>query len=302
MDKHTIIRTIITPLAVACAMSAMPATAQSTLERITTEKFVRLGLRTDTPPFAYIKDGKPAGFSVELCGSVVRAMMVTSRIEHLDGKFVPVDAERRFDALKDGEFDILCGATTATLSRREAVSFSLPTFLTGASAVVSPAASDAVKAALTPASPGDVSLPEIVAALGQTTVGVRAGTTAFDWVTGGPWSQIEDLTVKDFPDHGAGVAAAAEGTIDVYVADRTILQGLLATEGYADTLKLSPVTFTSEPYALAIRLGDEMMRLLVDRALSHLYRNGDILEIYARHFGEAPPDARAFYRFVALPE
>ncbi len=44
------------------------------------------------------------------------------------------------------------------------------------------------------------------------------------------------------------------------------------------------------------------MRLLVDRALSFLYRSGELAKIYERTFGSMPPEARLFYHSVALPE
>ena len=47
-------------------------------------------------------------------------------------EYVKVTTEERFDAIKDGRIDLLCEATTITLSRREQVSFSSPVFVTGA--------------------------------------------------------------------------------------------------------------------------------------------------------------------------
>ena len=182
------------------------------------------------------------------------------------------------------------------------MSFSIPTFLTGVSAVLSKSADAALAEALMPATPADVSGEAIVAAMAGRTVGIQANTTAATWVSQGPIGGAEGVTIREFDGHGAGMAAMADGSIDAYFADKTILQGLLQTEGLGDVLQVSPATFTHEPYALAIRHGDEEMRLLVDRALSFLYRSGELAKIYERTFGSMPPEARLFYHSVALPE
>src|SRR5208337_1302603 len=40
-----------------------------------------------------------------------------------------------------------------------------------------------------------------------------------------------------------------------------------------------------EPYALALPRGDSDFRLAVDRALSHIYRSGEIVAVFQRTFG-----------------
>ena len=59
--------------------------------------------------------------------------------------------------------------------------------------------------------------------------------------------------------------------------------------------------FTLEPVALAFRRGDEDFRLLVDTALSDLYRSGQHLRTYARHFGEPTEAAQLLFQAYALP-
>lgn len=45
---------------------------------------------------------------------------------------MPVTAQSRFDALKDGKIDLECGNSTQTLSRRAEFDFSVMTFVDGA--------------------------------------------------------------------------------------------------------------------------------------------------------------------------
>jgi polar amino acid transport system substrate-binding protein len=278
------------------------ASAGQALDRIMSEKLIRLGVRTDAPPFASISDGRPVGFSVDLCGLIAGAILATSKIDKLDGKFMSVQTDERFDALQSGEIDVLCGATTANLKRRENVSFSIPTFSTGIGAVVASDASDLVKEVLITGGPAALSRAAVSDALGKKIIGVRANTTASEWLSDGPLAKIDSVKVQEVDDHAKGVAAVADGSMTAYFGDKAILMGVLRNSDKRDRLVVSQITFTKEPYALALPRGDEDLRLVIDRALSYLYRNGAIFQVYERHFGKLNAEAALFYNLVALPE
>ena len=50
-------------------------------------------------------------------------------------QYVLVPADQRFEAVRDGQVDILCDPSSVTLPRREMVDFSLPTFVDGAGVI-----------------------------------------------------------------------------------------------------------------------------------------------------------------------
>ena len=61
----------------------------------------------------------------------------------------------------------------------------------------------------------------------------------------------------------------------------------------------------SSPYALALPRGDSDFRLAVDRALSHIYRSGEIAAIFQHSFGgkaEPSPILRTLYLISGLPD
>ena len=60
--------------------------------------------------------------------------------------------------------------------------------------------------------------------------------------------------------------------------------------------------FTYEPLGLAMQRGDENLRLLVDSALSEIYRSDGFRDAFTEWFG--PPDDFfvTFFRQTALPE
>src|ERR1700730_18223760 len=107
------------------------------LDRVAQEKAIRIAYREDAPPFSYKdKIGEPAGFMVDLCRAVAKKLAEQRSLPALSVTYVPVTAKDRFEAITQQKADLLCEPTSATLSRREVVDFSLPTFLDGASLMV----------------------------------------------------------------------------------------------------------------------------------------------------------------------
>ena len=137
-----------------------------------------------------------------------------------------------------------------------------------------------------------------LADLASMKLAVRAGTTTEKAVR----TSFPNAAITTVGDHTDGIAALKAGTADAYFADKAIVLGILRGRSDAGDFALSKTTFTAEPYALALPRGDEDLRLMVDRALSTLYRTGAVLDVYRRHFGEPGDDVALFYRTVALPE
>ena len=273
--------------ALASTLIASAATA-ATLDRLKSGGVIKLGVRDDAPPFSYRNSiGEPAGYTVALCRAVAAQIKQQFKLEKLNVTYVTVTAENRFQSVKDGKVDLLCGATTATLSRREVVDFSIPTFVDGASVLLN--------------SEG----PQSFSDLDGKKVGVRAGTTTEDTLRNavkGMAINVETVAVKD---HKDGVAKLLKGDISAYFADRAILYFLMLGSGASDKLFLSDQQFTYEPYALALPRGDSDFRLAVDRALSKLYRSGEISSIFTSAFGpgaEPTDELSALYRIGALPD
>jgi ABC-type amino acid transport substrate-binding protein len=268
-----------TIFAMAVALGLAGTATADTLERVRQSGEIRLGYRTDAVPFAYAgADGAPAGYSVALCEAVADDLGAALR-------WVEVGAENRFAMVRDGEIDLLCGATSATLGRRETVDFSIATFVDGGSVLLAEGA------------------PASFAGLGGHTIGVREATTTEEALRDKLRADGVDAEVVPVASHDAGLAGLVDGTLDAYFADQAILMFLQAQSDAA--LTLSPEVFTIEPYALALPYGDNPFRLAVDRALSGLYRSGAVAEIFADAFGpeaEPGPIVQALWTVSALPE
>jgi len=270
------------------AALALGSAEAGTLDKVRQDKALRIAFRDDAPPFSFTDaTGLPAGFMIDLCRSVAKHIGEQLSIPDLKVSYVLVTAENRFDAIQTGKADLLCEPTSATLSRRETVDFSITTFVDGASLLVG---SDG---------PGDF------AALSGKKIGVLAGTTTEQSLRNTLSSANVAAEVVPAKTHGDGLAMLDKGEIVAYFADRAILFYLASKSADASKLRLADNYFSLEPYALALAHGDEDFRLAVDRALSHIYRSGEIGMVFAHTFGDQmqPSETlKTLYLVSALPD
>jgi len=276
------------PAAVAAMLITIGVGSAGTLDRIKQEKAIRIAYREDAPPFSS-KDklGEPAGFMVDLCRAVAKKLAEQLNLPGLNAVYVPVTAADRFEAIAQQKADLLCEPTSVTLSRRERVDFSIPTFLDGASLMVR--------------ADGPKNLRDLA---GQK-IGVLAGTTTEEALRntlkeGGITGDV--VAAKT---HGEGLAMLDDGKISAYFGDRSILLFLIKDSKAPEKLGLADDYLSVEPYALALPRGDSNFRLAVDRALSHIYRSGEIVSVFQRSFGgKAEPSQilRTLYVISGLPD
>ena len=112
-------------------------TLMGTLKKIADSGTLTVGYRENALPFSFTgSDGKPAGYSIDLCQEIALAVQQELKLPSLAVKWMPVTPENRVDAVANGTIDIECGSTTASLSRQEKVDFTLMTFVDGASLLI----------------------------------------------------------------------------------------------------------------------------------------------------------------------
>jgi ABC-type amino acid transport substrate-binding protein len=129
-------RILVLGLAILCLQISAGTASEltGTLKRIDETGQINLGFRESEPPMSFQdQDGNPVGYSIDLCGHIAAAIKQKLGRSDITVNYVPVTAESRFTAIESASIDILCGATTKTLSRSERVGFTQLTFVTGAS-------------------------------------------------------------------------------------------------------------------------------------------------------------------------
>ncbi|HZX95277.1 MAG TPA: amino acid ABC transporter substrate-binding protein [Myxococcales bacterium] len=270
-------------LAAGCATARLDASSRNTLDQIRYSKVIKLGYRESAVPFSFVGiEGKPGGYSVDLCTAVVEGLAKDLSLGELRIEWVKVTPETRIDALLVGSIDLECGSTTSTYSRQELVDFTNFTFLDGATFM------SRVGAGIR--SVDDLSGKRVALIPGTTTERIlkealnKAGVTS------------EFVSVKI---NREGLRAVSDGTADVYASDRTILLSLAATSSEPDRYAIVDRPLSFEPYALMLR-HDPAFRLAVNRQLSRIYRSGSIMEIYGKWFGKFGPVSDAMRTMYAI--
>ena len=281
--------------AAAVVVVAMPAAAvleksasAGVLDRISQDKTIRIAYREDAPPFSYKdKIGEPAGFMVDLCRGVAKKLAEQLNLTPLNVTYVAVTAADRFETIRQQKADLLCEPTSATLSRRELVDFSLATFVDGASLMIR------------------ADGPHDLKAMSGKKIGVLAGTTTEQGLRN--TLKAVGITADIIPakTHAEGLSMLDDGKISAYFGDRSILVSLIRGSKAPRKLALAENYLSVEPYALALPHGDDEFRLAVDRTLSHIYRSGEIAGIFNRTFGaNAKPGQvlQTLYLITGLPD
>ena len=179
-----------------------------------------------------------------------------------------VDTANRFSRVVNGEIDLLCGAATITMSRREFVDFSIPIFVDGA-AVMLPTGAEANFAALA----------------GQK-IGVRGSTTTEEALQNTLTGTGTEAEVVRFDTHEEGFAAMEAGEIAAYFADQSIL--LYLNRDSQDFMVMDRL-LTVEQQGLAMLRGDAEFRFMVDGALSGMFMTGIMEQIFRENLPGIQP-------------
>jgi len=260
-----------------------------TLKKIKDSGTITIGYREQSVPFSFRgPDGKPAGYSVDLCQRIAAGVQQQLKLAKLDVKWVAVTPETRIQAVVNGTVDLECGSTTNSLSRQEQVDFSHMTFVDGASILVKQS--------------------EKMAAfqdLNGKKIAVIPGTTTDTAMRNALQKAFVNAQIVPVKEHREGLTMLENGSVDAYASDRTILIGLGVTAKDPSQFAIAEQYFSYEPYGFMLKRGDAPFRLAVNRVLSSLYRSREVMQVYGRWFGKLGEPSGlllAMYALHALPE
>jgi len=260
----------IAAVAVALTLPALvhAQAVEGTLKKIRDSKTVRVAYRTDALPFSFEDGGKPVGYTVDLCQRIVASLEQQLKVQPLEVKWVVATSQNRIELVRNGQADMECGSTTATLSRMEQVDFSSPVFVD-------------TTALLVRTSSGAKSL----SGLSGKKIAVVAGTTNEKAVAKALEVALVSATVVPVKNRDEGIAALEAGTVDALASDRLLLAGLAPKVKDPSQYELLGDELSFEPYAIVLPRGDASFRLAVNRALSRIYSSEAIVEVFQRAFG-----------------
>jgi len=289
----------------AASAQTPPAASTGALSRIQATGRIRFGYRIDARPFSY-RDafGSAVGYSITLCDRIADAIRSELRLGQLAIDWVPVSAVDRFQAVREGAVDILCGADTVSLARRSEVAFSIPVFPGGIGVLLRTDAPVRLRDVLS--GKEQTFHPTWRASASQVlqtrAFAVVTGTIAENWLE----QRIDDLHLitkaTQVASYQDGVQAVLDRRIDALFGERAILLEVSRRHPGADNVVVLNRLFTYGPVALTLPPNDERLRLLVDRTLAGFYADGKIANLYTTWFGEPDAAALAFFKWSTVPD
>ncbi|MBV2181878.1 MAG: transporter substrate-binding domain-containing protein [Castellaniella sp.] len=227
-------------------LASPPALAQdSTLQTVIKRGQLICGSDNTKPGFGYMnpKTGKLEGFDVDYCHAVAAAVLGdASKV-----KILTLTDKNRFNAVQNGEADVVFFHTTVTTTRATAVgaAFLPVSFYDGTGVLVKKA--DQIK------SINDLNGGTICTTQGSTTEAVWA-----DYIKGHKWDpKTQVLTYQDLDKL---FAALNSGRCNAMTTDKSALVGWKGNAPKPDDFVVLAETISKEPLAGFVRQGDTQWR------------------------------------------
>jgi polar amino acid transport system substrate-binding protein len=211
--------------------------------------------------------GEIVGFDID----VVKAVAQKGGFEV---KFVNTPWEGIFNALNQGDRDLLVSSVTITDERKQTMDFSAPYF--NAAQLI------AVRQTSKVAKFDD---------LKKLKVGVQTGTTGDEAVT--KLLGKNNPNVKRFESTPLALKELEAGGVDAVVADNGVVVHYIANNPGGKFKTVADPAFVPEQYGMAVRKGNKELLDKINQGLAAIKGDGTYDKIYAQYFGQAPVSAAA---------
>lgn len=294
MFKKLTIATVATALfAVATITSVGAAELYGTLKKVKDTGVINLGHREASVPFAYMdSDGKPIGYSMDLCYKVIDRIKAELNMPNLKIKLVPVTSQTRIPLLANGTIDIECGSTTNNLTRSKQIDYLNVTFITGTKLGVKKGSG--IKQ---------------VEDLNGKRIALSLGTTNEKAIKRIMKQNNINIKIHNVKDHPQAWLALESGRVDAYATDDVLLFGLMSKSKNPEQYEVVGRFLSYDPYSIMVRRDDSAMRLLGNTVLADLMRSGQMHKMYDKWFNPGPtnismpisPALNAAFAIQALP-
>ena len=257
------------------SMAGTPAQAQDNsyiLKRIKERGTINIGHREASIPFSYIgPDGKPIGYSIDLCMKIVDRIKEEIKAPDLKIKYVPVTSQTRIPLMVNGTIDMECGSTTNNLTRQKQVDYLAITFITGTQLGVKK----------------DSPIKEIEDLNGKA-IALSLGTTNEKAVKKVIQEKGLDVKVVMVKDHPQGWLALETGRVDAYATDHVLVYGLISKSKDPSQFRVTGRFLSYDPYGIMVPQNDSYFRLIGNSVLADLMRSGEMIKIYDKWFNPGP--------------
>jgi polar amino acid transport system substrate-binding protein len=209
----------------------------------------------------------------EIVGLTIDVVNAVAKKAGIEVKFVNTPWEGIFNALGQGDRDMIASSVTITDERKQTMDFTDPYF-------------DAVQLIAVKADSKIASFD----ALKKLKVGVQTGTTGDEAVT--KLLGKTSTSIKRFESTPLALKELEAGGVDAVVADNGVVINYVANNAGAKFKTVSDKAFVPEQYGFAVKKGNADLLGKMNKGLAEIKADGSYAAIYAKYFG-APPAAAA---------
>jgi glutamate/aspartate transport system substrate-binding protein len=260
-------------LTIAAGMAALLFTASAhaddlygTLKKIKDSGTIVIGHNEDSPPFAsFDANGKPQGYSIDLCNRIAEGVKAELKMDNLTIKYQAVNGQTRTPLLVNGTVDLVCATTTNTFSRQRQVDFLNTMFITGNRLLVKKGSG----------------IKEIEDLKGKV-VSANQGTTNEKVLADLNQKLNLGITILPTKDQPQAWVALETGRTDAHMTDEVVEYGLVAKAKDPSAYEVTGRLLSFDPYAIVVRRDDSAFRMVANHVLADLFRSGEIETIYKK--------------------
>ena len=260
---------------IGCSKQASESAASGSASAAPAALVLTVGTDAAYAPFeSQNEKGQIVGFDIDVVDAIAKRA-------GLEVKFVNTPWEGIFNALNQGDRDLLVSSITITDERKQTMDFTDPYF-------------DANQLIAVPAD-SKVNRFEDLKAL---KVGVQNGTTGDEAVS--KLQGKNSANIKRFESTPLALKELEAGGVDAVVADNGVVINYVANNTGTKFKTVSDAAFAPEHYGIAVRKGNTALLAKLNKGLADIKADGTYDRIHTRYFGAAaspdgasPPAASA---------
>ena len=260
-------------LAASFAVAGAAQAQDGTLGKVKSSGAINIGHRDASLPFSYYDDKQqPIGYAMDLCMRIVDAVKAELKLPALKVNYQLVTSANRIPLMANGTIDLECGSTTNNVARQEQVWFTMTHFVTANRWVAKKSAN----------------LKKLADLKGKTIVST-AGSTNIKQITEINAAQNLGMNIISANGHSEAFQMVETGRAVAFVMDDILLAGLAAQARAPGDYEISAESLSVEPYGIMVRKDDKAFKALADKAISDVYKSGQINAIYSKWFEKPVP-------------
>ncbi len=208
----------------------------------------------------------------EIVGFDIDVVTAAAKKAGIEVKFVNTPWEGIFNALGQGDRDMVVSAVTITDERKGTMDFSTPYF-------------DAVQLIAVK----ETSKVAKFADLKKLKVGVQTGTTGDEAVS--KLLGKTNTSIKRFESTPLALKELEAGGVDAVVADNGVVINYVANNPGGKFKTVSDKEFAPEQYGIAVKKGNTELLEKLNKGLADIKADGTYDQIFTKYFGAAPAKA-----------